>query len=207
MPPNESNVSLWQTPGGSNADALATPKLDSVFARAVPAPGPTPTPDYARQLDDTPTNTWQPDRSAAPAGAERLAISDTWPLVATGSPADRQGMGAASTAENSPQIVSDIPADNHWRPGARYAQSGTPPRPLRPPRPPPNPTQGPSVPLKVPLRIRDEWVWELRLGQANRLFEAQTRAEKSIARVREIDPKWRPQPSAYESVEGLMLVT
>ena len=197
-PPNDSNVSLWQTPGGSNADTLATPKLDSVFARDVPAPGPTPTPDYRRQLDDTLTNTWQLDRPAAPAGAERLAFSDTWPVAPSDSPANRQWMGAASSAENSPQIVSDIPADNHWRPGARYAQSGPPPRP------PPNPTQGPSVPLKAPLRIRGEWVWELEFGQANRLFEAQTRAEKSIARVREIDPKWRPQPSAYESVEGLI---
>ena len=41
-------------------------------------------------------------------------------------------------------------------------------------------------------------------GQAARLVEAKTRAKSSIARVREIDPTWRPTPSAYESVEGLI---
>jgi hypothetical protein len=41
-------------------------------------------------------------------------------------------------------------------------------------------------------------------GQASRLFEAETRAEFHIARVRKIDPRWQPRPSAYESVEGLI---
>jgi hypothetical protein len=131
VPPNESNVSLWQTPGGSNADALAPPKLDSVFARDVPAPGPTPTSDYRRQLDDTLTNTWQPNRSAAPAG--HLAFSDMSPLVPSESPANHKWMGGATGAEGGPQVISDITPDNDWRPGARYAQNSEPPgRGVRP---------------------------------------------------------------------------
>lgn len=41
-------------------------------------------------------------------------------------------------------------------------------------------------------------------GQALRLIEAETRAEHAIARVREFDPNWRPRPSAYGSIEGLI---
>jgi hypothetical protein len=186
MPPNEGDLSLWQTPGGSNAELLATSKLGSVFARDVPAPGPTPTPDYGRQLDDALTNTWRPDRSAAPARAERLAFSDMWPLVPTGSPADRQGMSVGIGAESDPQVVSDITPDNDWRPGARYAQNREPPeRGFR------------------PLIIGGRLV-EPEPGQASRLFEAETRAEFHIAQVHKIDPTWRPRPSAYESVEGLI---
>jgi hypothetical protein len=95
-------------------------------------------------------------------------------------------MGAGSSAESGPQIVSDIAPDIEWRPGAQYAQNREPPgRGFR------------------PLIIRGQLV-EPEPGQASRLFEAQTRAESLIARVREIDPKWRPRPSAYESVEGLI---
>src|SRR5262249_59960160 len=100
--------------------------------------------------------------------------------------ANRQGMGAGSGAENGPQVISDITPDNDWRPGARYAQNREPPgRGFR------------------PLIIRGRLV-EPEPGQASRLFEAETRAELAIARVRELDPKWRPRPSAYESVEGLI---
>jgi hypothetical protein len=74
-------------------------------------------------------------------------------------------------------------------------------RVIRRVRPLPRP---PRQRLSVPIRIGDQWIFELESGQANRLFEAQTRAEKTTARVREIDPKWRPRPSAYESVEGLI---
>jgi len=37
-----------------------------------------------------------------------------------------------------------------------------------------------------------------------RLAEAESRAQSAIARVREVDPHWRPTPSAYHSVEGLI---
>jgi len=54
-----------------------------------------------------------------------------------------------------------------------------------------------------PLIIRGRLA-EPEPGQASRLFEAETRAASLIAHVREIDPKWRPRPSAHESVEGLI---
>jgi hypothetical protein len=169
VPPNGGNGSLSQTPGGSNAELLAAPKLDPVFARDVPAPGPTPTPDYGRQLDDALTNSWQPDRAAAPAGAERLAVSDMWPLVPSGSGANGQWMSEAG-AEGGPQVISDIIPDDDWRPGARYAQNREPPgRGVR------------------PLIIRGRLV-EPEPGQASRLFEAETRAEFAIALVRQLDP-------------------
>jgi hypothetical protein len=36
------------------------------------------------------------------------------------------------------------------------------------------------------------------------LVDAQARAQTATARVRELEPNWRPRPSAYESVEGLI---
>src|SRR5262249_51691693 len=112
--------------------------------------------------------------------------SDTWPVASSGSPANRQWMGGGIGAESDPRVISDVTPDNDWRPGTRYAQNREPPgRGFR------------------PLIIRGRLV-EPEPGQASRLFEAQTRAEKTIARVREIDPKWRRRPSAYESVEGLI---
>jgi hypothetical protein len=190
VPLSEGNASLWQTPTGSNAEALASPELDSVFAHDFPAPGLSLTPHSGRQLDDMLTKDWQPDRPAAP-GAEHLAVSDTWPLVSSASPTDQRRMSGDIGAESEARVVSDVTPDDNWRPGARYAQNAPPPRP-------------PRQRLSVPIRIGDRWIFELESGQANRLFEAQTRAEKTTARVREIDPKWRPRPSAYESVEGLI---
>jgi hypothetical protein len=40
--------------------------------------------------------------------------------------------------------------------------------------------------------------------QATELAAAEAQARNAIARVREHDPNWRPNPSAYESVEGLI---
>jgi hypothetical protein len=173
VPPNESNLAVRQTAAGTNTEVPAPPELDSVPAHDFTVRGLSP-PDYGRQLDNMLTSDRQPDRSAAPAGAEHLA------------PANRQWMGGGIGAESDPRVISDVTPDNDWRPGARYAQNREPPeRGFR------------------PLIIRDRVV-EPEPGQASRLFEAQTRAESLIARVRESDPKWRPRPSAYESVEGLI---
>jgi hypothetical protein len=72
---------------------------------------------------------------------------------------------------------------NGVKPGARYAQ---------------NRPRG-SVSVRIGGRLVD-----VEGGQAARLVEAQTRAQDAIARVRELDKEWRPRPSAYESVEGLI---
>jgi hypothetical protein len=92
----------------------------------------------------------------------------------------RVGAGAG---ENHPRVMSDATPDDLWRAGGQYASSqrrGT-----------------------VPVRIGERWV-EIESGQVNRLVEAQARAHNAIARVRALDPSWRPRPSAYESVEGLI---
>jgi hypothetical protein len=41
-------------------------------------------------------------------------------------------------------------------------------------------------------------------GQATRLAEAEAEAGRDIARVREHDPHWRPTPSHYNTVEGMI---
>ena len=92
----------------------------------------------------------------------------------------RVGGGAG---ENDPRVVSDATPDDLWKPGARYASG---------------PRRG-----SVPVRIGGRWI-EIEGGQANRLLEAQARAQDAIARVRALDPGWRPRPSTYESVEGLI---
>ena len=180
--PNDGNLSSWQMPVGSNVEALASPELNSVSGHDFPAFGPnSPTSHYGRQLGDTPTDTWEPDRPATPAGAEHLALSDMWPIVPSGHPANRLWIRGPTGAEHDPRVISDVTPHNDWRPGARYAS---------------NSRRG-----SVPVRIGGRWV-ELEPGQANRLLEAQVRAETAIARVREIDPTWRPRPSAYEGIEG-----
>jgi hypothetical protein len=186
VPPNESNVSLWQTPASPNAEVLASPELDAVPPHDFPAAGLSPTPDYRHQLNDMLTNDGQLDRSAPPAGAEHLAFSYTGPVVPSGFPANRQWMGGGIAAESDPRVISDVTPDNDWRPDAQYAQNREPPgRGFR------------------PLIIRGRLV-EPEPGQASRLFEAETRAEFAIAHVRKLDPHYRPRPSAYESVEGLI---
>ena len=82
-------------------------------------------------------------------------------------------------------VMSDATPDNDWKPGAQYANG---------------PRRG-----SVLVRIGRQWV-EVEGGQAARLVEAQARAQAATARVRELDPNWRPRPSAnrYESVEGLI---
>jgi hypothetical protein len=41
-------------------------------------------------------------------------------------------------------------------------------------------------------------------GQATRLAEAEAEAGRAIARVREHDPNWRPTPSHYNTIEGMI---
>jgi hypothetical protein len=181
VPPNEGNPSLWQTPVDSNAEALASRAPDAVSARDLSAPGITPpTLDYGRQLEDMLTNNWRPDSSAASTSAAHHALSDSSPVVPSEHPAYRPWMNGTTDAESGSRVVSDITPDNDWRPGARYAQIPRPPR------------RGSGRDLQPEP------------GQASRLSEAQTRAEATIARVRQIDPSWRPRPSAYESIEGLI---
>ncbi len=125
--PNDGNLSSWQMPVGSNVEALASPELNSVSGHDFPAFGPnSPTSHYGRQLGDTLTSTWEPDRPATPAGAEHLALSDMWPIVPSGHPANRLWIRGPTGAEHDPRVISDVTPHNDWRPGARYASNSSP---------------------------------------------------------------------------------
>jgi hypothetical protein len=114
----------------------------------------------------------------------RSHFNPNQPRVPAGNPDGGQWTSAGGGGGTSdPRVVSDVTPDNAWKPGARYA------------------TDARRVPARV--RIGKQSV-ELEPGQALRLVEAEARAQDAIARVRELDPSWRPRPSADESVEGLI---
>jgi hypothetical protein len=104
------------------------------------------------------------------------------PRVPAGHPDGGQWTRAGSAkGSNEPQVLSDVTPDNDWTPGARYVNArrhGT-----------------------VPVRVGGQWL-EVELGQANRLFMAEARAQIAIARVRELDPNWRPEAVFRDTVEG-----
>jgi hypothetical protein len=91
---------------------------------------------------------------------------------------DGSGSG---TGRNDPRVLSDVTPDHEAKPGARYAAN--------------RPRGGTFV------RIGGR-TFSVEGGQAARLQEAQGRAESAIARVRDLEPNWRPTPSIDESVEG-----
>jgi hypothetical protein len=98
--------------------------------------------------------------------------------------------GSSTGSENSdggaitdPRVISDADPES-IKPGEQYAQAG-------------GRRSGTSV------RINGQIV-EVSPGQEAELQGVQARAEGAIARVREIDPNWKPTPSAYESVDGLI---
>jgi hypothetical protein len=92
-------------------------------------------------------------------------------------------IGSAKGTDRS-QVLSDVTPGNDWEPGAQYANA--------------------RRPGTVPVRIGGQW-FDVELGQANRLFMAEARAQVAIARVRELDPNWRPTRSMAPSVEGQIL--
>jgi hypothetical protein len=110
------------------------------------------------------------------------------PRVPRGNPGGGQwtsegGTGAGEgSGRNDPRILSDATPDNDWQPGAQYAQ---------------NRARG------GPILINGRMVTPTP-AQAARLAVAEARAGEAINRVHEVDPNWRPSPSAYESVEGLI---
>lgn len=111
----------------------------------------------------------------------RDKYSPNQPRVPAGSPDGGQWTSGGGTGRNDPRVISDVTPDNNAIPDAQYAQGRA---------------RGP-----VTVRIGGR-TFEVEAGQAARLFEAQTRADDAIARVREFDPNWRPTPSFKETVEG-----
>jgi hypothetical protein len=187
--------SLGDILAGSDAERPVPPAagdLASVAAPGIPAAPPTSAaPEDSRHFyDATPAASGQPGGAAAATASPTMPLgrSQTWPArppsYAGDAPWPRAGIGARS----DPRILSDVTPDNDWTPGARYASKSNN-RPTRP---------------SGPVRLGEgRWV-EPEGGQALRLIEAQTRAQNAIVRARELDPNWRPRPSQYESVEGLI---
>ncbi len=96
----------------------------------------------------------------------------------------------SSPADDRPTKISDsrVVSDadpEPIRPGQRYAQGG-------------NRRGGGGT-----IRINGQTV-ELLPGEAARLDIVRSRAQDAIARIRDIDPNWKPAPSAYQTVEGMI---
>ena len=87
-----------------------------------------------------------------------------------------------NTGQTDPRVISDA-ADRPTL-GSRYAQNRTR-----------------ETFARVGINGR---VVETTPGQQARLTAVEAQARDAIRRVQELDPKWRPTPSAYESVEGLI---
>jgi hypothetical protein len=104
------------------------------------------------------------------------------PRVPAGHPDGGQWTRTASAkGTDARQVLSDVTPDNDWKPGAQYANA--------------------RRPGTVPVRIGQQW-FEVELGHANRLFMAEARAQVAIAKVRELDPNWRPDSALRDTVEG-----
>jgi hypothetical protein len=90
--------------------------------------------------------------------------------------------GGGGNGINDPRVIPDSDRDVA-APGERYAQN--------------RPRSGGRV------LINGQQV-ELTPAQGARLSAAQAGAQSAIARIREIDPNWRPPQSAYQTPEGLI---
>jgi hypothetical protein len=87
--------------------------------------------------------------------------------------------GTGSQSVDDTRVISDLP-DDRPAAGDQYAQNRGGSRW----------TSSSGRPLDVTP------------AQAARLAVARARADEAIARVREVDRNWRPQPSLYETAEG-----
>ncbi len=83
---------------------------------------------------------------------------------------------------NDPRVISDADPEN-IKPGEQYAQAGR---------------RGGGTILINGQRL------EINPRQAAELEAVIARADSAIARLQEIEPSWKPRPSAYESVNGLI---
>jgi hypothetical protein len=184
---NEGAPSSWQLLAGSDGELPApspTSDLASVAAHNVPSGEPT-APDDRRRISNAMIGSAPQLPGAAAPMPEGLPRSEMWQNVPAGA-GYPLSTGHSVEAQSDRRIVSDAIPENDWTAGARYANKGQTPR-----RP------------RGPIQIGDRF-FELEPGQEIRLLEAETRAQAAIARVRELDPSWRPRPSAYESIEGLI---
>jgi len=123
------------------------------------------------------------DRNENPAGAHtRHGYDPNQPRIPAGN-SDGGQWTDKGDGENERRILSDVALDNDWVSGAQYA----------------NRRGGRSGSVVINGQIVP-----VEPGQAARLAMAEARAHDALSRVRELDPSWRPKPSAYTTVEGLI---
>ncbi len=120
---------------------------------------------------------YRSDQPRVPAGSR-----DGGQWTADGANGESRSPGSQQTGKpppiNDPRVISDASPDP-VRPGAQYAQK-VPRRPVAG-----GGGRGPESP-----------------AQSARLAAVEAQARDAIARVRELDPNWRPTPSFSETVEG-----
>jgi hypothetical protein len=104
--------------------------------------------------------------------------------------ANAEDVGSSNGSENSdsggitdPRVISDADPES-VKPGEEYAQAG-------------------GRRSNTSVRINGQII-EVSPAQEAELQGVQARADGAIARVRELDPNWKPTPSAYESVDRLI---
>ncbi len=108
----------------------------------------------------------------------RSHYSPDQPRVPAGNPRGGQWTSEGNTESGGrPQTMSDVTPDNLWKPGAQYAGRG-------------------------PRRGSGRIGGEAEPGQAARLAIARARAADATARVRALDPDWRPGAGIEESIEA-----
>jgi hypothetical protein len=116
----------------------------------------------------------------------KAGFNPSQPRVPAGNPDGGQWTSEGSRSDPlgraDPRIISDITPENDWLPGAQYAQDRN---------------------RSGPIIINGQLV-QPTPGQAARLTVAESQAQAGMARVRELDPNWRPQQSSYNTVEGLI---
>lgn len=115
----------------------------------------------------------------------KAGFNPNQPRVSAGNPDGGQWTstgGRAAAPQNDPRILSDATPDNEWKPDAQYAQYRL---------------------ASTPVRVNGVWLLPTP-GQAARLSAAEAQAREVLSRVRELDPRWRPSPSAYTTIEGLI---
>lgn len=116
------------------------------------------------------------------AAALKAGFDPNQPRVPAGNPRGGQwtsGGGGGGGGE----VLSDANPDIFAKPGSRLAQN--------------TPRGRGTVQVRVGPRALDATP-----AQASRYALANARAEARIDRVREVDPSWRPRPSAFETIEG-----
>jgi hypothetical protein len=112
----------------------------------------------------------------------RSHFNPNQPRVPAGHPDGGQWTSEDGGNPGSEQrVMSDVTPENDWQSGAQYASKSGGQRPS-------NRTRQPSG--------------EAEPGQAARLAIAEARAQNAFARLRELDPNWRPQLGAQNTVEG-----